>query len=173
LRYLEYFWQTGITGPSTILGSFREPEFSKLNTLVLGGTSLFTIGTESMEMEARDPTSLVKLLPPSIVEVRIDSQHLHEGMYRPMVALGEEKRAGLLPELRSFLQSSFDASKVPYTLDNLRELSERYRISFQQEAGSIFPPPEFIFRATRPDVISILRARSVSSFWDELSEDDS
>ncbi|KAJ4109334.1 hypothetical protein NW765_004220 [Fusarium oxysporum] len=97
--------------------------------------------THTFTVKTLDPASLVELLPASIVEVRIDSKHLHGGMYKPMLALGQAKQAGSFPELRSFLQSNFDVSVVPYTLRDLSELSERYGISFQQEAGPIFPPP--------------------------------
>jgi hypothetical protein len=121
--------------------------FERLQTLVLGEDSLF-IGiscedeaTHTFTVKTLDPASLVELLPASIVEVRIDSKHLHGGMYKPMLALGRAKQAGSFPELRSFLQSNFDVSVVPYTLRDLSELSERYGISFQQETGPIFPPP--------------------------------
>ncbi|KAF5603566.1 hypothetical protein FPCIR_1308 [Fusarium pseudocircinatum] len=63
------------------------------------------------------------------------------GLYQPLVALCQAKQAGSFPELRSFLQANFDISQVPYALGNLSELSERYKVSFKQEARSIFPPP--------------------------------
>ncbi|KAF5230285.1 hypothetical protein FANTH_13931 [Fusarium anthophilum] len=84
---------------------------------------------------------LIELLPASIVNVRIDSKYLHKDMYQPMVALCQAKQAGSFPKLRSILQSNFDISQVPYTLGDLSELSERYGISFKQEASSVFPPP--------------------------------
>ncbi|KAH7489720.1 hypothetical protein HZ326_20236 [Fusarium oxysporum f. sp. albedinis] len=147
LRYLECCWHSINSAPmlSLLLRSLETVE--RLQTLVLGGDSLF-IGmscedeaTHTFTVKTLDPASLVELLPASIVEVRIDSKHLHGGMYKPMLALGQAKQAGSFPELRSFLQSNFDVSVVPYTLRDLSELSERYGISFQQETGPIFPPP--------------------------------
>ncbi|KAI8414485.1 hypothetical protein FOFC_04097 [Fusarium oxysporum] len=72
--------------------------FERLQTLVLGGDSPF-IGisckdeaTHTFTVKTLDPASLVELLPASIVEVRIDSKHLH-GVYverrqNPKIILG-------------------------------------------------------------------------------------
>ncbi|KAF5563600.1 hypothetical protein FNAPI_2578 [Fusarium napiforme] len=147
LRYLECCWDL-ICGVPTICLLLRSLKmFRRLQTLVLGGDSL-SIGissnddaTHAFYVKELDPTSLVELLPASIVEVRIDSKHLHKDMYQPMVALCQAKQAGLFPELRSFVQTNFDVSEVPYTLRDLSELSDRYQVAFKQEAGSVFPPP--------------------------------
>jgi len=147
LRYLECCWDSiyGAPPPSLLLRSLKI--FERLQTLVLGGDSL-SIGiaagddvTHAFYVKNLDPTSLTELLPTSIVEVRIDSKHLHKDMYQPMVVLCQAKQAGSFPELRTFLQSNFDASEVPYTLGDLNQLSERYGVSFKQEARSVFPTP--------------------------------
>ncbi|KAF5543600.1 hypothetical protein FMEXI_6927 [Fusarium mexicanum] len=143
LRYLECCWDSIDRYP--LISSLLRPlkSFERLETLVLGGDSL-TIGVSvegTFRVKQLDPTSLIELLTASIVNFRIDSKHLHRNMYQPMVALCQAKQAGSFPELRSILQSNFDVSQVPYTLDDLSELSERYGISFKQEASSVFPPP--------------------------------
>ncbi|VTT76139.1 unnamed protein product [Fusarium fujikuroi] len=147
LRYLECCWDSIHDAPSVSLLLRSLKTFERLQTLVLGGDSL-SIGisgndnaTNAFYVKNLDPTSLIELLPASIVEVRIDSKHLHEDMYQPMVVLCQAKQAGSFPELRTFLQSNFDASEVPYTLGDLNQLSERYGVSFKQEARSVFPLP--------------------------------
>ncbi|KAF5661096.1 hypothetical protein FCIRC_11960 [Fusarium circinatum] len=143
LRYLECCCHSTVMTPLvfSLLRSLKT--FERLQTLVLGGVSL-SIGVSvagTSHVKEPDPTSLVELLPASIVNVRIDSKHLHKDMYQPMVALCQAKRAGSFPELRSILQSNFDVSQVPYTLGDLSELSKRYGVLFKQEASSVFPPP--------------------------------
>lgn len=147
LRYLECCWDSIYDAPSVSLLLRSLKTFERLQTLVLGGDSL-SIGisgnddaTNAFYVKNLDPASLTELLPASIVEVRIDSKHLHKDMYQPMVVLCQAKQAGSFPELRTFLQSNFDASEVPYTLGDLNQLSERYGVSFKQEARSVFPPP--------------------------------
>ncbi|KAF4946428.1 hypothetical protein FGADI_11185 [Fusarium gaditjirri] len=159
LRYLECCWHSmnEINPLSLLLRSLKT--FERLQTLVLGGDSLF-IGisdtnevAHTLSVKTLDPTSLVELLPASIVEVRIDSRHLHRDMYKPMVALCQAKQAGSFPELRSFLQSNFDVCKVHYTSGDLSRLSEKHGILFQQDTRSIFPlpvaPPQRTFMLTR------------------------
>ncbi|CVL06060.1 uncharacterized protein FMAN_03953 [Fusarium mangiferae] len=147
LRYLECCWHSIHDAPSVSLLLRSLKTFERLQTLVLGGDSL-SIGisgnddaTSAFYVKNLDPASLTELLPASIVEVRIDSKHLHKDMYQPMVVLCQAKQAGSFPELRTFLQSNFDASEVPYTLGDLNQLSERYGVSFKQEARSVFPLP--------------------------------
>ncbi|KAF5684488.1 hypothetical protein FDENT_6682 [Fusarium denticulatum] len=144
LRYLECFWHS--TDMASLARSLLRSlkAFKGLETLVLGGSSLSigVFGEGTSHVKELDSISLVELLPASIVEVRIDSKHLHKDMYQPMLALCQAKQAGSFPKLRSFLQTNFDVSQVPYTLEDLNELSERYGVSFKQEATSVFPPPE-------------------------------
>ncbi|KAG5810905.1 hypothetical protein H9Q74_005798 [Fusarium xylarioides] len=161
LRHLECCWHSLDEAPRMPLRLRSLKGFERLQTLVLGGDAL-SIGT-SCEDEAThilqgsnlDSTSLTELLPTSIAKVRIDSKHLHKGMYQPMVALCQAKQAGSFPELRSFLQTNFDVSGVPYTLRDLSELSDRDGVSFKQEARSVFPPPV----ARPPVIIRRVRAR--------------
>ncbi|KAF5622759.1 hypothetical protein F25303_11961 [Fusarium sp. NRRL 25303] len=169
LRYLECCWDSIYNAPSVSLLLRSLKTFERLQTLVLGGNSL-SIGVSGNDnainvfyVKDLDPTSLIELLPASIVEVRIDSKHLHEDMYQPMVVLCQAKQAGSFPELRTFLQSNFDASEVPYTLGDLNQLSERYGVSFKQEARSVFPLP--VARPTRvicrePDRLHIRRRQN-------------
>ncbi|KAF5618551.1 hypothetical protein F52700_12071 [Fusarium sp. NRRL 52700] len=142
LRYLECYWHSTHLASleSSLLHSLKM--FERLETLVLGGTSdsIRLLGAGTSHAKELDPTSLTELLPASIVEVRIDSEHLHKDMYQPMLALCQAKQAGSFPKLRSFLQGNFDVSRVPYTLGDLSELFERYGVSFKQEATSVFPP---------------------------------
>ncbi|KAF5632381.1 uncharacterized protein FTJAE_7491 [Fusarium tjaetaba] len=151
LRYLECCWHSidgdDYEAPMMPLLIRSLKMFRRLQTLVLGGDSL-SIGipgkddaNNAVYVKNLDPTSLVELLPASIVEVRIDSKHLHKDIYQPMVALCQAKQAGSFPELRSSVQTNFDVSEVPYTLRNLSELSDRYQVAFKQEVGSVFPPP--------------------------------
>ncbi|KAF5607298.1 hypothetical protein FPANT_915 [Fusarium pseudoanthophilum] len=146
LRYLECWWDFIWGVPTICLLLHSLKGFRRLQTLVLGGNSL-SLGisgnddaTHTFYVKNLDPTSLVELLPASIVEVRIDSKRLHKNMYPSMVALCQAKQAGSFPELRSFVQTNFDVSEVPYTLRDLSELSDRYQVSFKQEARSLFPP---------------------------------
>ncbi|KAF4501241.1 hypothetical protein FAGAP_2538 [Fusarium agapanthi] len=169
LRYLECCWDSIDRTP--MISSLLRPlkTFERLETLVLGGDSLsigvFAEGT--FRVKELDPTSLIELLPASIVDVRIDSKHLHKGMYQPMVVLCQAKQAGSFPKLRSLLQSNFDVSQVPYTLGNLSELSERYGVSFKQEASSVFPPP--VARPQYPGWRMICRRRSMVAALDQDS----
>ncbi|KAF5970059.1 hypothetical protein FCOIX_10644 [Fusarium coicis] len=143
LRHLECCWHSldGAPLAYSLIRSLKA--FEKLETLVLGGGSLAigVFGEGTSHINELDPTSLVELLPASIVEIQIDSKRVHKGLYQPMVALCQAKQAGSFPKLRSFLQSNFDVSQVPYTLGDLSELSERYGVSFKQEARSVFAPP--------------------------------
>ncbi|KAF5965361.1 hypothetical protein FBULB1_12262 [Fusarium bulbicola] len=143
LRYLECCCHSTVITPPLFPLLRWLKTFERLQTLVLGGVSLSIglFGEGTSHAKELYPTSLIELLPASIVNVRIDSKHLHKDMYQTVVALCQAKRAGSFPERRSILLSNFDVSQVPYTLGDLSELSKRYGVLFKQEATSVFPPP--------------------------------